>query len=55
MPLYNPPPTQANAGTYTVTGETVDRNINVGVTTLNEALNVLGTLIEDMKAAGLLT
>lgn len=55
MPVYNPPPTQASAGSYTVTGETPDRTINVATTTLNELLNVVGTLIEDMKAAGLLT
>jgi hypothetical protein len=55
MPIYNPPPTQASAGTYTVSGVDTDRTINVDVTTLNELLNVVGTLILDMKTAGLLT
>ena len=55
MPIYNPPPTQASGGAYTVTGETPDRVINVGATTLNEAVNVLGTLVEDLKTAGVLT
>lgn len=55
MPIYNPPPSQASGGSYTVTGETPDRVINVATTTLNEALNVLGTLIEDLKTAGILT
>jgi len=55
MPISNPPLTVVSAGTYTVTGEVPDRTITVTAMTLSEVANVLGTLIEDLKAAGWLT
>jgi hypothetical protein len=48
------PPGSQVPTTYTATGVTPDRAINVGATTLNEVAMVLGTLINDMKAAGLI-
>lgn len=36
---------------YTLTGVDTDRVIDVDATTLNEALNVLGTLISDLGLA----
>ena len=42
--------------TYTVTaGYTVDRAFNPEATSLTEVARLLGTLIDDMKAAGLIT
>jgi hypothetical protein len=41
--------------TYSVTaGYTKDRAFNTTATTLNEVATVLGTLIDDMKAAGMI-
>ena len=41
--------------TYTVTvGYTKDRTINPASTTLNEVAAVLATLIDDLKAAGII-
>lgn len=38
---------------YTLTGVDADRAINVDATTLNELLNVVGTLIQDLQARGI--
>ena len=38
---------------YTLTGVDADRVINVDSTTLNELLNVVGTLIQDLKDRGI--
>jgi len=40
-------------GTYTLTGVNADRAIDADATTLNEALNVLGTLIQDLQTQGI--
>lgn len=39
---------------YTVTGVDTDRAINVDSTTLNELLNVVGTMIQDLQARGIM-
>jgi hypothetical protein len=38
---------------YSLTGVDADRTINVDSTTLNELLNVVGTLIQDLKDRGI--
>lgn len=38
---------------YTLTGVDADRVINVDSTTLNELLNVVGTLIQDLQSRGI--
>lgn len=38
---------------YTLTGVNADRAIDVDATTLNELLNVVGTLIQDLQARGI--
>jgi hypothetical protein len=40
--------------TYTMSGYAADRVLNAGATTMNELAAVLATLIDDMKAAGLI-
>lgn len=42
------------ANTYTVTNPTTDRALNVTADTLPQGLQVLGTLIADLKAAGVI-
>lgn len=37
---------------YSLSGVNADRTIDVDATTLNEALNVLGTLIQDLQTRG---
>jgi hypothetical protein len=39
---------------YTVTGVATDRTINVDLTTFNELLDVVGTLIADLQARGVI-
>lgn len=43
----------ASIPTYTITNETIDRVMNADDVTLDELADVLGTLIEDLAAAGL--
>lgn len=47
--------TAAGSPAYTLTGVDADRVINVDSTTFNEALNVLGTVIQDLKTSGIFT
>lgn len=54
MPIYSPPVALGTTPTFTVSGDTPDRTINISVTTLNEGLNVLATLIKDLKTAGII-
>jgi len=53
MPLVNPPVNLNQTPTFTLSGDTTDRNINVGVTTVNELSNVLATLMRDLATAGI--
>ncbi len=45
----------AVGGAYTLTGVNTDRVINTDLTTLNELLNVVGTLIQDLQSIGVVT
>ncbi len=49
LDLLNP----AAPSAYTLTGVNTDRAINVDSTTVNELLNVVGTLIADLQARGI--
>jgi len=49
LDLLNP----AAPSAYTLTGVNTDRAINTDLTTLNELLNVVGTLITDLQARGI--
>ena len=49
LDLLNP----AVPSAYTLTGVNTDRAINTDLTTLNELLNVVGTLITDLQARGI--
>jgi hypothetical protein len=49
LDLLNP----AAPSAYTLTGVDADRTINVDLTTFNELLNVVGTLITDLQARGI--
>ncbi len=49
LDLLNPSAPSA----YSLTGVNTDRTINVDATTLNELLNVVGTLITDLQARGI--
>jgi len=44
---------QTNA--YTISNVTTDRTYNANATTIDEVADVLGTLIADLKSAGVLT
>lgn len=50
----NPPVTGITGQTYTMSGYVADRVLNAGATSIAELANVLATLIDDMKAAGLI-
>ena len=50
----NPAVTGITGQTYTMSGYVADRVLNAGATTVNELAAVLATLIDDMKAAGLI-
>ena len=45
----------ANATAYTITNRTEDRTLDCDSTSTAELADVLGTLIEDLKAKGFLT
>lgn len=44
----------STAGTYTLSNVTTDRTFNANATTVDELADVLGTLINDLKAVGIL-
>ena len=50
----NPAVTGITGQTYTMSGYVADRVMNAGAMTLGEVAAVLATLIDDMKAAGLI-